>query len=59
MGKMRNASNILVGTSEGKRQLGRPSRNWEDNIRMDLREIVFKGQYWMHLIRFGTSGALL
>jgi hypothetical protein len=39
MGEMRNAYNILVGKSEGKRPLGRPGRRWEDNIRMDLREI--------------------
>jgi hypothetical protein len=25
--------------SEGTRLLGRPRRRWEDNIRMDLREI--------------------
>jgi hypothetical protein len=30
---------MLVGKSEGKRQLGRPRPKWEDNIRMNLREI--------------------
>jgi hypothetical protein len=39
MGKKRNAYRILVGKSEGKRPLGRPRRRWEDNTRMDLREI--------------------
>jgi hypothetical protein len=34
---------------EGKRPLGRPTRTWEDNIRLDLREIVGKGVNWMHL----------
>jgi hypothetical protein len=29
----------LVGKSEGRRPLGRPMRRWEDNIKMDLREI--------------------
>jgi hypothetical protein len=29
----------LVGKPEGKRPLGRPRRRWEDNIKMDLREI--------------------
>ena len=24
---------------EGKRPLGRPRRRWEDNIKMDLREV--------------------
>jgi hypothetical protein len=35
----KNAYRILVGKLEGKRPLGRPRRRWEDNIRMDLREI--------------------
>jgi hypothetical protein len=39
-GEMRNANSILVGKPEGKRKLGRPGRRWDDNIRMDLREIV-------------------
>jgi hypothetical protein len=38
---MRFSYNSLVGKHEGKRPLGRPSRRWEDNVRMDLREIVF------------------
>jgi hypothetical protein len=29
----------LVGTQEGKRPIGRPRRRWEDNIKIDLREI--------------------
>jgi hypothetical protein len=39
MGEKRNAYRLLVGKSEGKRPLGRPSRRWMDNIRMDLREM--------------------
>jgi hypothetical protein len=40
-GQMRNVYyNIPVGISEGKRPLGRPSRRWENNIRLDLREKV-------------------
>jgi len=35
---MRNAYAILAGKTE-KRQLGRPRRRWEDNTRMDLREM--------------------
>jgi hypothetical protein len=38
-GEKRNAYTILVGKPEGKRPLGRPRRRWEDNNRMDLREI--------------------
>ena len=35
----RSAFKILTGTPAGKRPLGRPSCRWEDNIRMDLKEI--------------------
>jgi hypothetical protein len=38
-GEKRNAYRILVGKPEGKSPLGRPRCRWEDNIRMDLREI--------------------
>jgi hypothetical protein len=41
MGEVRGAYNILVGRPEGRRLLGRPRRRWEDNIKMDLREIGF------------------
>jgi hypothetical protein len=36
-----------VGKQEGKRPLGRPRRRWEDNIRMDLREIGRGGIDWI------------
>ena len=35
----RNAYRIVVGKSEGKKPLGWPRRRWEDNIKMDLREV--------------------
>jgi hypothetical protein len=38
-GEKRNAYKILAGKPEGRRPLGRPRSRWEDNIRMDLREI--------------------
>ena len=37
--KSRSSFKILVGKPIGKRPLGRPSRRWEDNFRMDLKEI--------------------
>jgi hypothetical protein len=43
MGEMRNAYNISVGKPEGKTPLGRHRRRWEDNIRIDLREIGWEG----------------
>jgi hypothetical protein len=39
----------LVGGTEGKRPLGRPRRRWEDNIKMDLREIGIDGANWIQL----------
>jgi hypothetical protein len=36
MGEVRGAYNILVGRPEGRRQLGRLRRRWEDKIKMDL-----------------------
>jgi hypothetical protein len=41
-------NNILVGWPEGRRPLGRPRRRWEDNIKMDLREIGFGDVDWIH-----------
>jgi hypothetical protein len=49
MGEKRNACRILVGKPEGKRPLGRPRRRWEDNSRMDLREIGWGGMDWIDL----------
>jgi hypothetical protein len=49
MGEVRGAYNILVGKPEGRRQLGRPRRRWEDDIKMDLRETGFGDVDWIHL----------
>jgi hypothetical protein len=61
MREKRNAYRILVGEPEGKRPLGRPRRRWEDNIKMNLREMGWDGMEWNGLIwlRIGTSGGLL
>jgi hypothetical protein len=32
-----------VRKPEGKGPLGRPRRRWEDNIKMDLKEVGFEG----------------
>jgi len=47
--KIRNAYRILVRRPEGKRSLGGPRRRWEDNIRMDLRDIGWDCVDWKHL----------
>jgi len=46
---MRNAYNILVGKPELKKQFGRSKGRWEDNIRIDVREIWWKAVDWIHL----------
>jgi hypothetical protein len=43
MGERRGAYRALVGKTEGRRPLGRPWRRWEDNIKMDLREVGWEG----------------
>jgi hypothetical protein len=48
MGEVRDAYGILVGRPEERRPLGRPRRRWEDNIKMDLREIGFGDVVWIH-----------
>jgi hypothetical protein len=49
MGEERKVYKVLVGKPEGKRPLGRPSRRWEDGIRMDLREIGLGDVDWIGL----------
>jgi hypothetical protein len=48
-GEGRNVYRVLVGRPEGKRPLRKPRRKWEDNIKMDLREIGIDGSNWIQL----------
>jgi hypothetical protein len=41
----------IVGKTKGKRQLGRPRRRWQDNIRMDLIKIGWESLVWIHLVQ--------
>jgi hypothetical protein len=50
---------FLVGRPEGKRPLGRPRCRWEDNIKMDLREMGVDGANWIWLAHDRSSGGLL
>jgi hypothetical protein len=47
MGEGRDVCRVLVGRPEGKRPLGRPGRRWEDNNKMDLREMGIDGTNWI------------
>jgi hypothetical protein len=49
MREMKNAYKIMVGKPKRKRSLRRPRCRWEDNIRIDLREIGWEGLDWIHL----------
>jgi hypothetical protein len=49
MGEGRGVYRVFVWMPEGKRPLGRPRRGWEDNIKMDLREIRIDGANWIQL----------
>ncbi|KAJ4436941.1 hypothetical protein ANN_17073 [Periplaneta americana] len=49
MGESINAYRVLVGRPEGKRPLGRPRRRWEDNIKMDLREVGYDDRELINL----------
>jgi hypothetical protein len=49
MGEERNVYRVLMGKPEGKRPLGRPRHRWEDDIRMDLREIGCGSVDWIQL----------
>jgi hypothetical protein len=59
MGEGRGIYRVLVGGPEDKRPLGRPRLRWDDNIKMDLREI---GSIWrtgFGWLRIGSSGGLV
>jgi hypothetical protein len=47
--RMRWVYRVVVGKPEGKRQLGRPRRRWEDNTKMDLQEVGCGGMDWIEL----------
>jgi len=44
----RGVHRVLVGKPEGKIPLRRPRRRWQDNIKIDLREVGEDGD-WMEL----------
>jgi hypothetical protein len=59
MGEGRGVYRVLVGEPERKRPLGRPRRRWDDNVKMDLKEVgcgVWTGWSWL---RMGTGGGQL
>jgi hypothetical protein len=58
-GAKRNACRILLGKTEGNRSLGRHRCKWEDNIKMDLREVGWDMRAGFIWFRIRTSGILV
>jgi hypothetical protein len=58
-GESRGAYRVLVGKPEGRRLLGKPRRRWEDNIKMDFREVRWGARSGSTSLRRGTGGGLL
>jgi hypothetical protein len=48
-GRGRGVYRVSVGRPKGKRPLERPRHRWEDNIKMDLREIGINEVNWIQL----------
>jgi hypothetical protein len=59
MGERRVAYRVLVKKPERRRPLGRPRRGWEDNIKMDVREVGWEAWTGLIWLRTGTGGGLL
>jgi hypothetical protein len=38
-----------VRKTEGQIPLGRPRRRWENNIKMDLHEVGYRGMDWLRI----------
>jgi len=49
MKEMTDAFKVLVGKPEGKKPLGKPTYRWEDNIKIDLKEIKHYCVNWTDL----------
>jgi hypothetical protein len=52
---MKNAYKIFIGKSERKRPIGRPRHKWQDNIKMDHKEIRHEGVDWFPLAQDGVQ----
>jgi hypothetical protein len=49
MEEERGVYSVLVWRPERKKPLGRPRHRWEDNIKINLREIGIDGPNWIRL----------
>jgi hypothetical protein len=46
---MRNLYRIYVRKPKGKSPLGRPWHRWKNNVKVNLRDIGYKGLDWIHM----------
>jgi len=49
MGEIGNVYRIFVTNPKWKRPRGRPKRRWDDDIKMDFKEMAWEVADWMHL----------
>jgi len=47
----RRACGVLVWRPEGNSPLGRPKRNWKNNIKVDLQEVGWRSVDWTDLVQ--------
>jgi len=60
MGERRGLFGVLVGKHEGKRPLGKLRHRWEENIKMDLQEVVWRSMDWIDVAQYrGRRRALV
>jgi hypothetical protein len=50
---------LIVGKPDGRRSLGRLRHRWDDNIKMDVREVGWGALIGLFWLRIRTSGWLL
>jgi hypothetical protein len=58
-GGSRGTHRVLVGKPEGMKQLGRARRRWEDNSKMDLREMEWGPRTESIWLKIQRRGGLL
>ena len=59
MGERTGEYRVLAGKPEGRKPLGRPRNRYEDNIKLELREVgceAWTATIWLSI---GTGGGLL
>ena len=58
MEQFRNSYRVLVGNPEGKISVVRSRRRWEDNIKMDLRNVGCDAGDCIDLVKIGPMAGL-